>query len=100
MRIDTASGGSTIFTSLDFFHSDNNLEVSWTSGAGSRVVTGINEFGGNTFEVFRFDDGGTYAGYSLGNTDYNLDQGLSGSNSNDIESGTAGNELDKWWQWQ
>ena len=92
LRIDTAADGSTVFINLDFFHSDNNLEVSLTSGAGSRVVTAINEFGGSAFEVSRFDDGGTYAGYSLGNGDYNLDQDLSGGNSNDIELGTAGND--------
>ena len=64
------------------------------------MVTAINEFGGSAFEVSRFDDGGTYAGYSLGNGDYNLDQDLSGGNSNDIELGTAGNDLHKWRQWQ
>jgi hypothetical protein len=98
LRIDTAAAGATTFGAVNFFHSDNNLEVSWTSGVSSPVITVLNHFNGtNDFESFGFDDGGTFAGYSFIDeagtaASYVLDQDVAGGGTNDILAGTAAAE--------
>ena len=90
LRLDTAAGGATVLTDLDFFRTDNNLEASWTSGGVSKVVTALDQYvAAAAFEFFHFDEGGTYAGYVLSNADYILDQDVTGGATNDILAGTA-----------
>lgn len=97
LRIDTTAG--TVFTALNFLHSDNNEEINWTSGGSSRTVTLLNQFSsGNSngndtdVETLTLQNGGTFAGYSLGNSAYDLDLDLSGDGDADIVAGTAAAE--------
>ncbi|MES3003128.1 MAG: VCBS domain-containing protein, partial [Pseudomonadota bacterium] len=93
INLNTATGGATNFTELDFFRSDNNLEMSWTQSGVSRVVTAINQYSPSAYEDFNsFDDGGTYAGYNLGTAPYALKQDFLGTASNEIFAGTAAAE--------
>src|SRR5690606_11111712 len=97
LAIQTAIG--TVFSELNFFRSDYNLEISWSSGASSPTVTLLNHFStGNSnsndtdTESLTFQNGGTYNGYVLGNGAFLLDNDLAGGSSADILAGTAASE--------
>ncbi len=75
LTIQTAGGGATAFEALNFFRSDDNLEISWTEAAVSPTVTLLNQFaGGNDpdIEQLDFENGGSYAGYTLNAGGYRL----------------------------
>ncbi|MEK1894684.1 MAG: type I secretion C-terminal target domain-containing protein, partial [Rhizobium sp.] len=93
--IEFATASSTVFGDLNFVRSDNNLEITLATNGASRTVTVINQFSGgdSTWEQVDFD-GGSFAGYDLGSTAYNLAKGLVGGNGNsrDIIAGSAASE--------
>ncbi|MGJ5176990.1 tandem-95 repeat protein [Bradyrhizobium oligotrophicum] len=91
-RVLLNTSSSTVFTDLDFLHTDNNLEISWSVSGGSRSVTVLDEFSGGRIENFKLDDGGSYQGFSLGSADYTIASGATGSGGNDIIAGTHGSE--------
>ena len=90
--VNTTSG--TAFTDLAFARADNNLEIGWAVASGSRTVTILDAYStANRVENFRLDEGGSYAGVSLGSSNYTLVSGLTGSNSaNDIIAGSGASE--------
>ena len=86
--------GGTAFTELAFARADNNLEIGWAVASGSRTVTILDAYStANRVENFRLDEGGSFAGVSLGSSNYTLVSGLTGSNSaNDIIAGSGASE--------
>ncbi len=94
LSIDTAASGTTILNDLNFVRTDNNLEIGWSTAGGSRTVNLINQYTSpNQFEIFRLDEGGSFAGFNFGTGNYIFDDNLIGANaSNDILSGTAASE--------
>ncbi|WP_441241213.1 T1SS-143 repeat domain-containing protein [Tardiphaga sp. 768_D3_N2_1] len=96
-RITTS--GATTYTNLNFLRSDNNLEVGWSASGGTGYATLLNQYGNSNqfFETFHFQNGGSYAGYTLAGTSsggaYTLLSGLtSNSGLNLIIAGTEGND--------
>jgi Ca2+-binding RTX toxin-like protein len=58
-----------------------------------RTVTILDEYNSpNRVENFRLDDGGSFAGVSLGNGNYSLVTGLTGTGANDIIAGSGAGE--------
>ena len=82
-RIDYEPDNNPI-RSLEIMRSNNNLEIN----LDGRTITALNHFSSNRVELVSFD-GATYAGHSLGGGDYNILQGISGSNGNDVIAGSA-----------
>ena len=96
----TDTGGSApTYSTFDFARFDNNLEYKGVSGANAVHVTILDHYvtgGGssnNTIESLTFQNGGTFAGYSLGTNAYNLATGLSGGSGNDIVAGSSANDI-------
>ncbi|UFS81470.1 DUF5801 domain-containing protein [Rhizobium sp. T136] len=93
IKFETAS--STVFADLEFVRSDNNLEITLAANGATRTVTAINQFSGgiSTWEQVDFD-GGSFAGYGLGDSAYSLATGLVGGNGNSryIIAGSAASE--------
>lgn len=94
-----STGGATTYTSLNFLRSDNNLEIGWSASGGIGYATLLDQYGAGSkfFETFHFQNGGSYAGYTLAGTSsggaYTLLSGLtSSSGSNLIIAGTEGND--------
>ncbi|MBO9193450.1 VCBS domain-containing protein [Rhizobium sp. 16-449-1b] len=93
VALDTVRNGATTFSDLDIARVDNNLELSWSSNNGSRTLTMLDEFGGaKRIEGLHFDNGGTFAGYSLGTDVYTIIDGKTGSSGNDLIAGSGAHD--------
>lgn len=91
IALDTAA--STNFTDLEFLRSDDNLEISWSTAAGSRTITVLDQYNSRQIESFQLDEGGSYDGFSLGSSAYSLVAGLTGNDgTNDIIAGSSGSQ--------
>lgn len=78
------------------------MEIGWSTSGGSRTVTVLDQYNAHQVENFQLDDGGSYAGFSLGNGSFALVNGLTGtsgndiiawSNASDVLSGAVGNDM-------
>ncbi|MFK0331567.1 DUF5801 repeats-in-toxin domain-containing protein [Rhizobium sp. NPDC090275] len=93
VSLDTAYWWYTNFTQLDVSRVDDNLEISWSSSDGNRSLMVLDQFRGNSgIELLKFNDGGYFAGYSLGNTSYNIASGLTGGSGNDLIAGSGAHD--------
>ena len=94
ITLDTAAGGATTFTDLNFTRTDNNLEVTWDLGASPTTMTVRDQYVSATaWEQIRFDNGATYAGYSLAAGTANIGGGQAIAGGRDVLAGTAASEV-------